>query len=144
METFIFEESFGRKMGMAHTAMVRHLGKLMQENNIPVTPEQFGVLTHLWQKEGLHQTELASCTNRNRANVTRILDILEREGLVQRKDDETDRRVFRIFLTEKGRALKEPTAKCAQQSIADALNGLTAKEIETCAKVLLKIKENLG
>jgi DNA-binding MarR family transcriptional regulator len=143
-EIFLFENSFGRIIGVAHTAMFRHLSGLMKEHNLPITPDQFRVLSHLWQKDGLQQTELALCTNRNRANVTRIIDILEREGIVKRKDDSNDRRVFRIYLTEKGKSIKGQTAKCAAQSIKDALKGLSKNEIEICTNVLLKIKENIG
>ncbi|NHE58622.1 MarR family winged helix-turn-helix transcriptional regulator [Cyclobacterium plantarum] len=141
---FEFESSFGRILGVAHTAMFRHLSKLMKERHLPITPDQFRVLTHLWQQDGLQQTALASCTNRNRANITRIIDILEREGIVERKDDPGDRRVFRIYLTQKGKALKKDTAACAAQSIADSLQGISDSEIETCKKVLLKIRENVG
>ncbi|MCZ8286166.1 MAG: MarR family transcriptional regulator, partial [Bacteroidia bacterium] len=105
-KTFKFEESFGRILGVAHTSMFRHLSKLMKAQNLPISPEQFSVLSHLWQKDGLQQTELALCTNRNRANVTRILDILERERIVERRDDAIDRRVFRIYLTDKGKSLR--------------------------------------
>lgn len=142
--TFKFENSFGRILGVAHTSMFRHLSKLMKEQNLPITPEQFSVLSYLWQNDGLHQSELALCTNRNRANVTRIIDILEREGIVERRDDENDRRVFRIYLSDKGKSLRELTAKCAEQSIKDSLRGLTKEEINNCMKVLLKIKENVG
>jgi DNA-binding MarR family transcriptional regulator len=142
-ETFKFEHSLGRNLGVAHTAMFRHLSKLMKNAGLPITPEQFSVLTHLWQKDGLQQSELALCTNRNRANVTRILDILEREGIVERRDDAKDRRVFRIFLTDKGNSLRIETAKCAKQSIADSLVGIDPNDIETCTKVLLKIQSNL-
>ena len=141
---FKFESSFGRILGVAHTAMFRHLSKLMNERNLPITPDQFRVLSHLWQKDGLQQSELAICTNRNRANVTRIIDILEREGIVERKSDPNDRRVFHIYLTELGKSLKKETAQCAAQSIDDSLAGLTSEEIETCIKVLSKIKENVG
>ena len=142
-ETFKFEDSFGRILGVSYTALFRHLSKLMKEHHLPITPDQFRVLSHLWQKDGLQQTELAVCTNRNRANVTRIIDILEREGIVERKDDANDRRIFRIYLTEKGKSIKEETAKCAEQSIQDALAGLSKAEIDTCIKVLLKVKSNL-
>lgn len=143
-ETFKFEHSFGRILGFAHTALFRHLSKLMKEHNLPITPEQFSVLSHLWQNDGLKQSDLAVCTNRNRANVTRIIDILEREGIVIRKDDANDRRVFNIYLTDKGKSIKKETAKCAEQSIDDALVGLTKEEIETCKKVLLNIQQNVG
>ena len=143
-ETFQFENSFGRILGVAHTSLFRYLSRLMKEQNLPITPEQFSVLSYLWQQDGLQQTELATCTDRNRANVTRIIDILEREGIVERRDDENDRRVFRIYLTDKGKSLREQTAKCAEQSIVDSLQGLTKEEIDTCVKVLLKVKNNVS
>lgn len=141
---FQFETSFGRILGVAHTAMFRHLSKLMHERQLPITPDQFRVLSHLWQTDGLPQSELALCTNRNRANVTRIIDILEREGIVSRQDDPTDRRVFRIYLTALGKSLRDETARCAAQSVADSLQGLSEQEIAIAIRVLKKIKENVG
>jgi DNA-binding MarR family transcriptional regulator len=144
MDTFRFENSFGRTLGMAHTALFRHLSKLLKEKNLPVTPEQFSVLTHLWRNDGLPQSELAVCTNRNRANVTRIIDILEREGIVQRTDDPNDRRVFNIYLTDFGRQLKEETAKCAFQSIEDSLKDVSDEDRKIAIEVLKKIIQNVG
>lgn len=143
-ETFDFETSFGRILGVAQTAIFRHLSKHMKEAQLPITPEQFSVLSFLWRRDGLHQSELAVCTNRNRANVTRIIDILEREHIVERRDDAHDRRVFRIYLTPKGHAIKAEAAQCAKQTIEEALAGLTAAEIATCTKVLLQLTANLS
>ena len=144
MEGFQFETSFGRALGRAHTAMFRYLGKLMKERNLPITPEQFSVLTHLWKKDGMQQSELAVCTNRNRANVTRIIDILEREGIVERRDDPDDRRVFRIYLTDLGKQLRKETAKCAEKSIEDSLVGVSQKDRAIALSVLHKIMKNVG
>jgi DNA-binding MarR family transcriptional regulator len=141
---FRFETSFGRNLGAAHMAMFRYLSRLMQEAELPITPDQFRVMAHLWESDGLQQTELATCTDRNRANVTRVIDILEGKGIVQREDDPHDRRIRRVFLTEKGKSLREPTARCAMQSIRDALKGIPEDEIEVCRKVLLKIRENVS
>lgn len=144
METFQFETSFGRALGMAHTAMFRHFGKLMKERQLPITPEQFGVLSHLWRNDGLQQSELANCTNRNRANVTRIIDILEREGVVVRRDDPKDRRIFNIYLTDLGKELKKETAYCAQKSIEDSLKDVSEHDRAIAIEVLKKIIENVG
>ena len=142
-KVFKFKTSFGRLLGSAHIAMFRYLTRLMQEEGLPITPDQFRVLTHLWEKDGLQQSELATCTNRNRANVTRIIDILEKKEIVKRKSAPHDRRVHKIYLTEKGKALREPTARCASHSIEDSLKGVSKEEVEICKKVLLKIRENV-
>jgi len=142
-EAFTFETSFGRVLGSAHMGMFSYLNKLMRKEGLPITPDQFRVLTHLWENEGLQQSELATCTNRNRANVTRIIDILEKKEIVERRSAPHDRRVHQIYLTEKGRSLREPTARCARKSIEDALKGVSKEELDICKKVLLKIKENV-
>lgn len=143
MSDFQFQHSYGRILGVAHTALVRHLAKLMKAKNLPITPEQFGVLSHLWQKDGRSQNELAICTNRNRANVTRIIDILERNEIVERRDAPQDRRVFNIYLTDKGKALEKDTAACAKQSIEDALQGISEEEKAILMKALKRSIENL-
>jgi DNA-binding MarR family transcriptional regulator len=143
MSKFEFEKSFGRTLGVAHTHLFKHLSKLMKEQSLPITPEQFGLMTHLWKQDGCSQQDLAVLTNRDRANVTRILDILEREGIVERKDDIEDRRVFKIFLTEKGRDLEVDTAAIAKQAIKDATKGVSASDLEVCMQVLKKTIENL-
>lgn len=143
MARFEFENSFGRILGVAYTALYRRLSKLLKEKDLPITPDQFRVLTHLWQHNGCSQQELAFGSNRDRANVTRIIDILEREGIVKRNDHESDRRAYRIELTKKGKDLEHDAAECGQTAIKDALKGLTKEEIEICVKVLRKTIENL-
>jgi DNA-binding MarR family transcriptional regulator len=144
MARFEFEKSFGRTLGTAHTNLFKHLNKLMKAAELPITPEQFGLMTHLWKQDGLSQQELAVLTCRDRANVTRIIDILEREEIVERRDDANDRRVFKIFLTQKGKGLEAGTADCAKQAIKDATQGSTKEEIETCMKVLRKTIDNFS
>jgi DNA-binding MarR family transcriptional regulator len=143
MSKFDFSQSYGRLLGVAYTALYRRLGKYLKEHNLPITPDQFRVLTQLWHSDGCSQQDLAVGSNRDRANVTRIIDILEREGIVERKNHETDRRAYRIFLTAKGKGIEKLAADCAAKTIEDALQGLTTKEIEIARKVLLKNIENL-
>ncbi len=144
MSKFEFEKSFGRTLGTAHNNLFKHLSKLMKAAELPITPEQFGLMTHLWKQDGLSQQELAVLTARDRANVTRIIDILERELIVERKDDINDRRVFKIFLTKKGKDLETCTAEIAKQAIKEATQGISKAEIDICMKVLRQTIENIS
>ncbi|WP_288438745.1 MarR family transcriptional regulator [uncultured Chryseobacterium sp.] len=144
METFRFDQSYGRILGVAYTSVYRQLAKYLKEKELCITPDQFRVLTHLWQNDGCSQQDLALSSNRDRANITRIIDILEREGIVERKDHETDRRIFRIFLTTKGKMLEKEAAKCGQMAINDALKGISKTDIDICMNVLKKTIENLS
>ncbi len=143
MEKLIFEKSFGRVLGVAYTYVFRQLSMHIKEKNLPITPDQFRVLTHLWQNDGCSQQELAVGSMRDRANVTRIIDILEREGIVVRTDHETDRRIFKIQLTQKGKDLEKDATSCGNAAIYDALKGVSKSDLEICMKVLNKTIENL-
>jgi DNA-binding MarR family transcriptional regulator len=138
-----FDKTYGRILGVAYTYVFRQLSKHMKEQNLPITPDQFRVLTHLWQHEGCSQQELATSSLRDRANVTRIIDILEREGIVERTDHETDRRIFKIQLTQKGKDLEKQATLCAQMAIEDALKGVSRDDLEICMKVLNQTIVNL-
>ena len=144
MTKFRFDQSYGRIVGVAYTSVYRRLARYLKENNLPITPDQFRVLTHLWQNDGCSQQDLAVGSNRDRANVTRIIDILEREGIVKRTDHETDRRAFKICLTKKGTDLQEVAAECGRLAIKDALKGISKEEVEICMQVLKKTIDNLN
>ena len=144
MDKIQFDKSYGRILGVAYTYVFRQLAKHMKEKNLPITPDQFRVLTHLWQNDGCSQQELAVSSLRDRANVTRIIDILEREGIVKRMDHETDRRIFKIQLTEKGKDLEKDAMVCGQAAIDDALKGVSKSDLKVCMKVLNKTIANLS
>ena len=59
MAKFSFDQSYGRILGVAYTYVYRQLAKHMKERNLPITPDQFRVLIHLWQSDGCSQQELA-------------------------------------------------------------------------------------
>lgn len=139
---FQFSKSYGRLLGVAYTALYRRLAKHLKEKQLPITPDQFRVLTHLWQNDGCSQQELASGSNRDKANITRIIDILEREGLVKRVQHESDRRVYKVSLTQKGKDLEKDASECAKAAIEESLKGVTKEDLEACFRVLNKTIEN--
>jgi len=69
-------------------------------------PSQFNVLNLLSdQADGLSQIELARLLITHRSNVTGLVDRLESRGLVARRDSVTDRRAYRVVLTDAGQKL---------------------------------------
>ncbi len=66
---------------------------------------QFGVLEALFHLGTLSQREVAAKVLRTSGNMTMVVDNLARRGLVLRERSKEDQRVYRLSLTEKGRAL---------------------------------------
>ncbi|MGD9610444.1 MAG: MarR family winged helix-turn-helix transcriptional regulator [Desulfovibrionaceae bacterium] len=104
------DKAFGYDMDNAigyligHTAMRIKIGlrRLFVQSDLDVTPEQWVVLFRLYEREGLTQSELGDRTVKDKTTVTRILDRLEKKGLLYRRRDTRDRRSQRIYLTESG------------------------------------------
>lgn len=71
-----------------------------------LSPSQFNVLNLLSdQPDGLTQSELSRALIMHRSNVTGLIDRLEKRRLVQRRAHATDRRAYRVALTNDGRRL---------------------------------------
>jgi MarR family transcriptional regulator, organic hydroperoxide resistance regulator len=65
-------------------------------------------LAQLWREDGVTSTDLAARTGVSAPAVTKVVGGLERSGLVRRQRDPADARLVRVWLTEAGRALREP------------------------------------
>ena len=72
-----------------------------------------------------------------------MLRRLEGCGLVERRQDPADARSFRVQLTQKGRALEEPVARCWTETEQTALAGLSVGERRTFRKLLIRVRSNL-
>ncbi|MDD9265806.1 MarR family winged helix-turn-helix transcriptional regulator [Paenibacillus sp. GCM10023248] len=106
-----------------------------------MTTEQWVVLHRLACEDGISQKTLAIRAEKDQTNITRILDQLERKGLVERKANENDRRSFLTFITDQGRAMNDKLNPIEQQVIASLLTGFTEEQVSLLRELLLKITE---
>jgi DNA-binding MarR family transcriptional regulator len=129
--------------GMAATAVARRLQKNFRQAGLEITIEQWSVLYHLWKEDCLSQQELCNRTFRDKPSITRLIDNLEKQNLVKRMPSKTDRRINLVCLTEAARGLQEITIDLANQTMDEALIGVTKAEIETVRQVLQRVYDNL-
>ncbi len=113
------------------------------EADYPITPEQFTVLTAILDHDGLYQRQIGALTLKDRPNITRIINILENKGLVTRTADTNKRKIFKINITEKGKDAYEEVLPTVVEHWQNTVKGVTDEELESCLKVLNKIKINL-
>ncbi len=129
--------------GKASTAIARRMQKNFKQNGIDITIEQWSVLYHLWKEDGMSQQSLCEATFRDKPSITRLLDNLEKLQLVKRVPSKEDRRVNMIYLTSAAQHLQEQTIELANQTLNEALEGVTHGQIEIAKEVLQKVYENL-
>jgi DNA-binding MarR family transcriptional regulator len=130
--------------GVANTALARRLQKYFRENGLDLTVEQWSVLVHLWKQDGVSQQELCVKTSRDKPSITRLIDNMEKQGLVQRVASPDDRRINLVTLTDAARNMRDLSMQLAHQTLLDGLEGISAEDIEVTRRVLTQVYENLN
>jgi MarR family transcriptional regulator for hemolysin len=108
-----------------------------------MTRAQWGVLFRLERSEGLKQSELADLLEIQPITLTRLIDRLCENGLIERRSDPADRRAKRLFLTPAARPLLNRLDKLTSEIMARTLAGVDRNAVEAMTKHLSAIKENV-
>ena len=108
-----------------------------------LTRSQWWVLTHLFRKDGITQSELAETLELEKPSLGRLLDRLEAKAWVRREACPNDRRAKRIFLTAAADAPMQVMREIASGVREDALSGLSDDDRDRFVDTLLTIKSNL-
>jgi DNA-binding MarR family transcriptional regulator len=109
-----------------------------------VTVAQYWVLRTLWIEDGITHIELGQRVGIEKAGITSIIQNMEKQGLILRRRNDEDRRKFNLFLTERGRALREPVLACARQVNARAAAAIPASELKQMRSVVRRMMRNVA
>jgi MarR family transcriptional regulator, transcriptional regulator for hemolysin len=93
--------------------------------------------------DGVRQKELATALSIEGPSLVRLLDNLERRGLIERREDEADRRARGIHLTKAGHDLAVRAAKVGNEIQARLLANVPADDLQACLQVLSLIEREL-
>jgi DNA-binding MarR family transcriptional regulator len=105
----------------------------------PLTLSQYGLLQPLTDREGVRIGELADEAGITASTATRILDALERRGLVSRARAETDRRAVAVALTPEGRRVLRRQDEWMQARQRAFYAALDQRERELAPDLLRKL-----
>ena len=108
-----------------------------------MTRAQWAVLFRLDRSEGLKQSELAEILDLQPITLTRLLDRLAENGLIERRPDPNDRRANRLFLTPAARPLLERLAEIGAGLMDTVLEGLDGKAREKLQQSLELMRDNV-
>ena len=101
------------------------------------------LLFALWEKEGLTHSELATRTNVRPATISKMIQRMERAGFLERRADQEDQRVSRVYLTDVGRAIQDRVDAAFGQLERETLAGFDDGERELLRGFLIRIRDNL-
>jgi DNA-binding MarR family transcriptional regulator len=122
---------------LLRTAFDRRVRKL------GITRAQWLVLTRLHRYPGASQSELADMMEVERASAGRMIDRLEANGWVERRAQNGDRRVKRVYLTPEAERVHRRIWRIAEENVDAALADLSAQESAALRTLLARVKKNL-
>ncbi|GAA3634512.1 MarR family winged helix-turn-helix transcriptional regulator [Flavivirga jejuensis] len=139
-----FENSIAPWLGKTAKVIEYHFQEKFNDANLDLTKEQMVVLKKLHYDDGLSQNDLAFLTLRNKSSLTRLLSKMEKKGYIIRQQSNVDKRVNKVFLTQKGRdtfVLVKPVVK---EMMAKIEQNITDSEKKLIINMLKRIQSNFG
>jgi len=126
----------------ARRAMERSLQIRLFDHSVSFGHWSF--LRILWEHDGLTQRELSELAGMSAPTTLSAIRAMESLGYVWRSQKAGNKKKIYIYLTDKGRALKELLMPLAKEVNTLAVEGLTPEEVVVARKVLAKIAKNLS
>ncbi len=142
---YYINDSLGFMIYRTALALKSALQRSFRDNGAGITAEQWAIIRHLWEEEGLSQREIGEKASKDKPNITRMLDALQKKRLIFRQPDPRDRRKFCVYLTKEGKQLHErlfPLAKSLRQRVFN--DNLAQPEIDLLKDLLIKINHNIS
>jgi MarR family transcriptional regulator, organic hydroperoxide resistance regulator len=140
-EYALTDRSLSFLVRQAHRAFVTRLADRLVRYGVSVA--EWAVLRRLWQQEGVTQVALAERMRVRKASLTSVLTSLELKGYVRRTRSGDDRRKYHLFLTRRGRDLREELLPIGAAINRKALSGIDPRESGLVVRLLERVIANL-
>ncbi|MGG1662644.1 MarR family winged helix-turn-helix transcriptional regulator [Brevibacillus sp. NRS-1366] len=136
------DEPLGFLIGNTYRRMIHHVSTYLREFDL--TTEQFAVLFRLREQDGINQKELALRSAKDQPTMTRLLDILAKKGLVEKKMCPEDRRAFLIHLSPEGREWIEKAIPVEARAVSEIFRDIPSDQLDFLKQILLQINTNIN
>jgi MarR family transcriptional regulator, organic hydroperoxide resistance regulator len=118
------------------------INELKKEGIKNIAPSHGFILHTLFNKDGITMKEINEIINKKKNTVTVLIDKLESMEYLRKETDIDDKRITRIFLTEKGKSFEKSFKRLSDKLIKKAYAGIAENEKLNLMKYLDKIKKN--
>lgn len=110
---------------------------------VQLTKGQYLYIVRIFEREGIFPDQLAELIKVDRTTAARAIQKLEKNGFIEKKDDPHNKKIKRLYTTEKGKAIYPFIRRENDFSNEMALRGLSEAERETLLHVLQRVRENV-
>ena len=120
----------------------RQIYQIISEEGLDITPEQWVLLVNLWENDGQTIDDLVTQSQKDFANVTRIVEKLSKNGYIIKRKNHKDGRSVLLYCTDKVKTIMPHINKCQMLSLNISLKGISQEEQDTFLHILDKIEKN--
>ena len=114
------------------------------EKEYELTPDQYVILNLLLENdEIMYQRQLAEIMFKDRANISRIIDIMHRNGLIEKIPDSNGRRIYKLVVTEKGKEIRNRVLPTDKELRAVITENISEEELNSIFKINKKMNKNI-
>jgi DNA-binding MarR family transcriptional regulator len=111
---------------------------------VGITTAQSGALFYLKNNDGCLLSQMGQGLRLDKSAITGLVDRLEKKAMIERRNDPTDRRAIRLYLTKSGRDAAAKALPVVKQQNRAIKKGFSPEEIESFARVLRATIERFG
>lgn len=120
------------------------INELKKEGIKNIAPSHGYILHTLFNNDGITMKEINENINKKKNTVTVLIEKLEYQGYLRRETDFNDKRITRIYLTEKGKFFEKSFKRISDKLIKKTYSGFKEDDKEVFVKYLEKIKDNFS
>lgn len=139
------DDEIGLKIHILSRKIKRNMNLVLHKYSL--TSVQGAILGYIYKKSKIglvYARDIEKEFDMRRATTTGILQLMEKQGLIERKLENTDARLKSITLTQKALKIQKEIEEEIKVSEEKLKNGLTSKEIENFTKILSKMSKNIN
>ncbi len=130
-----------REIGMIARALDSISNIEFKEHDL--TKGQYLYLVRIAENPGIIQEKLAEMIKVDRTTAARAIQKLEMNGFIEKKEDKENKKIKKLFATEKGENVYPFIKRENDYSNIVALEGLSQIEVETIFNLLQKVRKNV-
>ncbi len=139
-----FEKSLGPWVGRTSKVVDYYIQEAIADRGLDITKEQMIVLKKLHEQDGLNQNELATLTYRDKSSLARLLAKMEKKGYLKRHQNEMDKRINEVLLTDKGRQIFQESRPVIVEILEIMERNLAPEDIQQAIKTLKQVQNNFA
>jgi len=141
---YSLEESIAHLAARFYRAIMKHINRELSNEGLNITLEQWPLLIHLWDQDGLSQSDLAKRLFKDKTTIARLVASIESSGMIERSRSETDKRGKCLHLTKRGKAIMDKATAMVLQIDDMASSGIDEERLKICKDALRWAHQNLS